>query len=163
MLMISEFAAADAVAAAAITLPFEQRQKARLKAHLDSGEAVGLTLPRGKVLRGGDKLAADSGLVVEIIAAQEPVSTIRTADALLFAKVCYHLGNRHVPLEISQDMGGNFCRYAQDHVLDDLVKNLLSRRPDSGTLVREQMPFEPEAGAYANSDNLPGLHHHHSH
>lgn len=128
-----------------LTLAFDLRQKARLQATLDSGAEAGLFLPRGDILRNGDVLKTESGDFIQVIAAQEHVSTVRCQDHHLFARACYHLGNRHVPLEINAD----YLRYQQDHVLDDMLIGL-------GLQVNhEQATFEPEAGAYTHS--------HHSH
>ena len=78
----------------------------------------------------------------------ENVSTAAIEDATLFARACYHLGNRHVPLQI----GTGFLRFQEDYVLDDMLHGL-------GVHVQhEQAPFEPENGAYA-----PGTGHGHSH
>ena len=128
-----------------LTLPFEQRQKSRLRTLLDNGQDAGLFLPRGTVLRHGDRLRATSGLVVEVRAAPEAVSTARADDALLLARAAYHLGNRHVALQL----GPGWLRYPHDHVLDNMTREL------GLTVSREQVPFEPEAGAYG------GEHHHH--
>ena len=133
-------------AQATLTLPFEQRQKSRLRIRLDNGQDAGLFLPRGTVLRHGDRLRATSGLVVEVRAAPEAVSTARADDALLLARAAYHLGNRHVALQL----GPGWLRYPHDHVLDDMTREL------GLTVSREQAPFEPEAGAYG------GGHHHHA-
>ncbi len=130
-----------------LTLPYELRQKSRLRANLDSGEEIGLLLPRGTVLRGGDCLKSETGEVILVRAAEEMVSTVSEKDPTLFARACYHLGNRHVPLQI----GDGWLRYLHDHVLDDMLKGL-------GLAVTcERAPFEPEAGAYG------GGHHHHHH
>ena len=152
MLTISEYADNTSQAQDSLTLPFELRQKARLKTQLDSGETIGITLPRGKILRGGDKLRTNTGLVVEVKAAVETVSTVNTNDSWLFARICYHLGNRHVPLQIGLDNGISFCRYLHDHVLDEMVKGL------GLTPTCEKTTFEPESGAYAQ-----GHSHTHSH
>jgi urease accessory protein len=141
---------------AILTLPFELRQKSRLRAKLDSGEEVGLMLERGQVLRNGDCLRAENGLIIEIKAAPEAVSTIISDDPLLLARACYHLGNRHVPLQIEP----NKCRYLEDHVLDDMVIAL------GLTVSHEQASFEPEAGAYGHSHtghSNTGHSHSHSH
>jgi urease accessory protein len=69
-----------------LVLPFDLRQKSRLLATLDSGEEIGLTLPRGTVLRGGDRLQASDGRLVEVVAAPEQVSIIRSADPRLLAR-----------------------------------------------------------------------------
>lgn len=145
MLEITERLAGSAAAATTLTLPFELRQKSRLRARLDNGEEVGLFLPRGTVLRHGDLLRAANGMIVRIEAAPETMSTARTDDPLLLARACYHLGNRHLPMQI----GAGWLRYRHDPVLDKMVREL------GLTVVREQAPFEPEAGAYAG--------HRHSH
>ena len=133
-----------------MTLPFDTRQKSRFRASLDDGQEVGVILPRGAVLREGDCLRAEKGAVVLIRAADETVSTIHVDDALLLARAAYHLGNRHVPLQITD----KWLRYQHDHVLDDMVKQM------GLDVVCEQAPFEPEAGAYGGSQ---GHHHSHSH
>ena len=125
---------------ATLTLPFELRQRSRLKASLDNGQPIGLFLPRGTVLRHGDLLLADSGLVVRVEAAPETVSTARADNPWLLAKASYHLGNRHVALEI----GHGWVRFLHDHVLDSLVRKL------GLTVTCELAPFEPEAGAYGH-------------
>ena len=147
MLMITEKADNSRQHHTVLCLPFEQRQKARLKAVLEDGRDVGLQLQRGKILRHGDKLQAQDGTVILVEAAAEMVSTINTGDRRLLARVCYHLGNRHVPLQVE----ANWCRYLHDHVLDDMV-SLLGADVEVG-----MAPFEPEAGAYA------GHHSTHSH
>lgn len=121
-----------------LTLGFDQRQKSRQRVILGSGREAALMIERGVVLRGNDRLASDAGDVVLVIAAKEKVSTAMSDDALLLARVAYHLGNRHVPLQVSRE----FVRYQHDHVLDDMVREL-------GLSIHiEDAPFEPEAGAY---------------
>lgn len=128
--------AADAKAS--LTLPFALREKSRQRAVLDSGEEVGLFLPRGTVLRDGDLLEAENGLMIRVKAAHEELSTVSTRDPMLLARVCYHLGNRHAPVEI----GENRVSYLHDHVLDEMVRGL-------GVEVSvESGPFTPESGAY---------------
>jgi urease accessory protein len=133
-------------AAEKLVLPFELRQKSRLRARLASGTEVGLFLERGIVLRGGDLLLAEDGTVIEVVAALETVSTVADSDATRLARAGYHLGNRHVPVQI----GAGWLRYGHDHVLDDMVSGM------GLNVVIEQAPFEPEAGAYGHS-------HDHSH
>ena len=124
-----------------LTLTFNQRQKSRLRTRLEDGEDVGLMLARGRILRDGDLLGSTEGRVIMVKAADENVSTAHTKEVTLFAKACYHLGNRHTPLQI----GDNWVRYQQDHVLDELVDSL------GLDVVHESAPFEPEAGAYHGS------------
>jgi len=121
-----------------LILPFELRQKSRLRATSVAGTEYALLLPRGTVLRDGDRLRAVNGLVIAVQAATESVSTARSDDVTRFARVCYHLGNRHMPLQI----GPGWLRYLADHVLDQMVTEL------GLTVVHEQAAFEPEAGAY---------------
>ena len=133
-----------------LTLSFDDRVKSRQKVTLDKGEPAGLFLPRGTILNQGDRIKASSGEVVEIKAASEAVSTAYLSDPVLLARACYHLGNRHVALQITS----KFIRYQHDHVLDDMLRGLHL------TVAFEQAPFEPEAGAYHN----PGHgHSHHEH
>lgn len=121
-----------------LTLAFEMRQKARLKSKLDSGEEVGLMLPRGQVLRGGDCLRTDDGIIAKIVAAEEEVSVARSNNQLLLVKASYHLGNRHIPLQIEEE----YLIYLKDHVLDEMVKSL------GLSVTHEMRAFEPESGAY---------------
>jgi len=123
---------------ATVTLRFDERRRSRLPIHLDDGRAAALLLPRGTRLQGGDLLRAENGLLVAVRAAVEPVSTARAQDPLLLARACYHLGNRHVPLEIALD----HVRYLHDHVLDGMLVQL------GLIVVSESVPFEPEAGAF---------------
>jgi urease accessory protein len=131
--------AAPAAPPALLELPFETRCKSRFRAALRGGEPVAVFLARGQILRGGDRLLGDDGRVVQVRAAAELVSTAHGTDAAQLLRVAYHLGNRHVALQV----GGGWLRYLHDHVLDAMVQGL-------GLDVQvEQAPFEPEAGAYA--------------
>ena len=122
-----------------LSLPFELRQKSRLRAKLVSGEEVALALPRGEVLRGGDWLAASGGGVIEVIAAPEKLLQVECATAAELARAAYHLGNRHVPVQV----GEKFLRIAEDHVLEKMLRGL------GADVSRLEAPFEPEAGAYS--------------
>jgi urease accessory protein len=122
-----------------LRLPFESRQKSRLRARLVSGEEVGLVLPRGEILRGGDLVTASDGRVIEVLAAPEALLHVQCASATELAKAAYHLGNRHVPVQV----GEGFLRLAADHVLEEMLKKLGAK------VTHVQAPFEPEAGAYA--------------
>jgi len=139
-----------------VILPFEQRQKARQRARLTAGFEVGIQIPRGTVLRGGDRLRATDGTLLEIVAAPEPVSTVWSRDLRQLALVAYHLGNRHVALEV----GTGWVRYLTDHVLDAMVTQL------GFTVGHDHQPFEPEHGAYGAHEHGPRhlqLHNHHHH
>lgn len=135
--------------AATLTLPLDRRVRSRLRVTLDDGREAGVFLPRGEVLRDGDLLASDAGIVVRVRAADEAVSEVRSDDPLLLARACYHLGNRHVALQI--DTGR--VRYRHDHVLDDMLRGF-GLEP-----VAVEAPFEPEPGAYGGS----AQHTHHDH
>lgn len=137
---------------ASLTLPIDVRVKSRIKVTLNDGREAGLLLPRGLLLRGGDVLSNEDGSeFVEVIAADEGVSVVRCDDPFMLAKACYHLGNRHVPLQI---MPGEL-RYHHDHVLDDMLRQF------GLEVTFAQLPFEPEAGAYASESH--GHSHGHSH
>jgi urease accessory protein len=121
-----------------LKLPFDLRQKSRLRIKLASGQEVALFLSRGIILRGGDLLKSECGLVVQIVAAQEPVYNVIAPTARELMCAAYHLGNRHVPLQI----GDGWLRLEQDYVLKEMLLGL-------GMQVSETVaPFEPEAGAY---------------
>jgi urease accessory protein len=153
-LTISTRAYGEGRAAARLVLPFELRQRSRLLAALDSGEEVGLLMPRGTVLRGGDRLQSSDGRLVEVIAAPEQLSIVRSSDARQLARAAYHLGNRHIAVQITADS----IRYLKDHVLDDML------RGQGLQVYSEILPFEPEAGAYASShDHGHGHSHAHGH
>ena len=123
---------------ASVTLTFDQRIRSRLRVVLDDGREAGVFLERGAGLRSGDCLTDDEGLVVRVLAAAERVSSVRADDALQLARACYHLGNRHVPLQIERGR----LRYLHDHVLDAMVRGL------GLTVTVENAEFEPEPGAY---------------
>jgi urease accessory protein len=131
-----------------VTLTFEERRRSRLLAHLDDGRELALRLPRGTVLRDGDRLRArDGSVVVAVRAAAESLSVGNTRHPHLLTRAAYHLGNRHVPVEI----GPGWVAYAHDHVLDALVRAL-------GLEIEARVaPFEPEVGAFHTER---GGHHH---
>jgi urease accessory protein len=132
---------------ACVTLDFEHRQRSRLRVTLDGAGEAAIRLPRGEVLRGGDRLRATDGTVVEVRSADEPLSQVESTDPFALARAAYHLGNRHVAVEL----GSGWVRYRHDHVLDHMVEGL------GLTVTFIKGPFEPESGAYA------GHHHGHSH
>jgi urease accessory protein len=131
---------------AALTLPFQDRRRSRLRARLDDGREVALLLPRGSALRDGDRLApSDGGPVVVVRAAPQTLSRGQTSDPLLLARAAYHLGNRHVPVQI----GSGWLAYEHDHVLDNMAVEL-------GLAVETVVaPFEPEAGGYGRGGHAP--------
>jgi urease accessory protein len=124
-----------AQAADRLSLAFERRQRSRQRALLDSGEEIGMVMPRGEVLRGGDRVLASDGRVFEVVSAPERLLHIEAAS---LARIAYHLGNRHVPVQV----GEGFLRIAQDHVLEDMLRRL------GASVAHIEAPFEPETGAY---------------
>ncbi len=149
MLRFVEKIAPGASVSATVTLSLEQRSKSRLRVTLDDGRDAGIFLARGETLKDGDCLRTEGGEAVRVIAANETVSSVQCEDSLLLARACYHLGNRHVPLQI----GKHQLRYRHDHVLDDMLRGL------GIEVTVEQAPFEPEPGAYGG--DATGGHHHH--
>ena len=143
MLKLTELASQDALVDDVLTLPFDARQKSRFPAKTDNGREIGLFLSRGQVLRSGTILTGQDAINVLISAAPEPVSVVRCENALLFARACYHLGNRHTPLQILTGQ----LRYLSDHVLDHMLEGL------GLTVSQDILPFEPEAGAYHTHDH----------
>lgn len=130
-----------------ISLDYDARKRGRLKVYTDSGEEAGLFLERGQVLADGDCLKAVDGRVVLIQAAPERLIEASTSDPLLLATICYHLGNRHTPVEIRR---GRVC-FQPDHVLAEMCRAW-------GLAVAEvDQPFHPESGAYGKH----AKHHHH--
>lgn len=141
-----------------LTLPYELRIRGRLKAVTDKGHDVGLFLDRGPVLRHGDLLQAASGEVIQIFAADEPVTTAYIDDGLPLGRLCYHLGNRHVSLALGADADGrHWVRFPPDHVLEELAVLL------GATLNHHEAPFDPESGAYAQAGREHAHGHGHSH
>lgn len=150
MITIEKRAPADVQATECLQLPFELRCKSRFRSKLKSGEEVGLFLERGSVLRAGDLLLAEDGRVVQILADPEAVMEVRSDDPLLLARAAYHLGNRHVAVELQPGL----VRFAHDHVLGDMVRCL-------GLAVHEcAAPFEPESGAYGGHGGHTQSHNH---
>jgi len=131
--------AQDAAAREQLRLPFERRQRSRQRATLASGEEIAIDLPRGQVLRNGDLLVASDQRVVEVVAEPERVVHVEAADAHDLARAAYHLGNRHVPVQV----GEGWLRIAEDPVIERMLSGLGMR------LSALEAAFEPEAGAYA--------------
>ena len=144
MLLIETLYTGDAAPTARLTLDFDARTKSRLRTQLADGEEVGLFLPRGTILRGGDRLLAADGRIVEVVAAPEDLIEARCVDAFALARAAYHLGNRHVAVQV----GAGWLRIQADHVLETMLTGL------GAEVASLTAPFEPEAGAYAHG------HHH---
>jgi urease accessory protein len=122
-----------------LALTAEDRTRSRHRFTTTTGEAVYLKLPRGTVLRQGDRLGAeDHGVILTIEAKPEPVMTVRASSSLALLRAAYHLGNRHVPLEVAAD----YLRLSPDPVLAHMLDHL------GVAVVTEIVPFQPESGAY---------------
>jgi urease accessory protein len=128
-----------------LTLPYELRRKSRLKVTLDGGEEAGVLLPWGESLRHGDVLGSGDGRLVRVVAAPEPVMLVRCSHPRELARVAYHLGNRHVAVEV----GDGILRIAPDHVLRAMVEGL------GAQVELATQPFEPETGAYGAQPHGP--------
>jgi urease accessory protein len=127
-------------------LTAEERTRSRHRFTTEDGIAVCLRLPRGTVLNNGDILTDDdNSSLIRIIAKPEPVYTVVAESPLLLIRAAYHLGNRHVPVEVTP----NYLRLSPDPVLKTMLIQLGLR------IDEEVVPFQPELGAYGN--------HHHSH
>lgn len=134
-----------------LLLSAEERQRSRFRCHAKSGEEVELRLPRGTVLRDSDILYGDGEHVARVLARPEPVLTVSASDPHLLLRAAYHLGNRHVPLEITSE----YLRLSPDPVLADMLRRLHLQ------VIEEVLPFHPELGAYHGHAHEPRLIHGH--
>ncbi|GFE68822.1 urease accessory protein UreE [Chroococcus sp. FPU101] len=128
------------VKAILFTLPLssEERLKSRHRFESDNGQTLFINLKRGTILQDGDILQAETGECLQIIAKPEPVLTITASDPHLLLRAAYHLGNRHVRVEITP----NYLRLAPDLVLQQMLEQL-------GVAIKAEIqPFQPEIGAY---------------
>ncbi len=156
MLFSKSFAAADSLVTDTLELPYEARLKSRQHLQLADGQPFGYNLPPGTCLQHGDKLLAIDGdirRVVAVVAASESLVEVRGDDALHMARAAYHLGNRHVRVEIGVDSQGNYLRLQPDHVLEDMLLH------QGCTVQPVQASFQPEGGAYGGHSHS----HQHSH
>jgi urease accessory protein len=143
--------------AATVELDWDVRQKSRFAATDSTGRELGIFLPRGTVVRGSDVLVAEDGSLVRVLAAPQPVLVI-TACAqhgtpFDLTRAAYHLGNRHVPIELQPD----HLKIEPDHVLADMLRAMHL------TVTEAQDAFEPEGGAYAAGGHGHGHSHGHDH
>ncbi len=142
--------------AAVLTLDWDTRQKSRFDATDSTGRPLGVFLPRGTVVRGGDVLVAEDGSLVRVEAAPQTVLRITACDEhgspFDLMRAAYHLGNRHVPIELQPD----HLKIEPDHVLAELLRSMHM------TVAEVQEPFEPDGGAYGDNAMM-GHDHGHSH
>ena len=127
--------------AATIELDWDTRQKSRFDAVDSQGRSVGVFLPRGRIVRGGDVLVGEDGSLIAVKARPQPVLVVTPGahgSPLDLLRAAYHLGNRHVPLEVKP----GHLQLEPDHVLAAMLRRM-------GLRVEEALAaFEPEAGAY---------------
>jgi urease accessory protein len=126
-----------------ITLDQDTRKKARIKSTTDEGFEIGIFVERGHPLLVGEILKSECGQYIEVKGLAEPVATAISTDWLSFAKVCYHLGNRHTSMQI----GKLWLRFKSDHVLEELAENY------GLTVDKTPAIFEPESGAYSSKSS----------
>ena len=143
--------------AATVELDWDVRQKSRFDATDSTGRTLGIFLARGTLVRGGDVLVAEDGSMVRVIAAPQPVLVITPCSEhgspFDLVRAAYHLGNRHVQIELKPD----HLKIEPDHVLADMLRAM-------HLIVNEtQAAFEPEGGAYAAGGHGHGHSHDHSH
>ena len=150
--------------ASTVSLDWDTRQKSRFEASDSLGRRLGVFLPRGSVVRGGDVLVAEEGSLVRVDAAPQAVMLVRTCphhgSAFDLTRAAYHLGNRHVQIELQPD----HLKIEPDHVLGEMLERMHL------IVTQEQAAFEPEAGAYAGGHGhghdhagSPGHGHAHDH
>jgi urease accessory protein len=143
--------------ASTIELDWDIRQKSRFDATDSQGRQIGIFLPRGTAVRGGDVLVAEDGSLIRVIAAPQPVLRIThcTAHGTPFdlTRAAYHLGNRHVPIELKPD----HLKIEPDHVLADMLRSMHL------IVVAVEEAFEPEGGAYGSHEHSHGGGHDHAH
>jgi urease accessory protein len=130
--------------AATVELDWDVRQKSRFDATDSQGRQLGVFLPRGTLVRGSDVLLAEDGSLIKVLAAAQPVLVITAGNehgsAFDLTRAAYHLGNRHVPIELKPD----HLKIEPDHVLADMLRAM-------HLTVREATEaFEPEGGAYSS-------------
>ncbi len=140
-----------------VVLDFDDRHRRRMAMRGTRGLEFLLDLENATVLRGGDALVLDDNRLIEVVAAPEPLAEIRGNDPQHLVRVAWHLGNRHLPTQIT----AKGLRIRRDHVIEAMVKGLGAR------VIEIEAPFDPEGGAYAGGGHghAPEIdpHHHAAH
>ena len=129
-----------------VLIDFDRRHRRRILLATEAGSEVLLDLPQAARLRHGDGLVLDDGGVIRVCAKPEPLLEIHAHDEGELVRIAWHLGNRHLPVQLL----GDRIRIRADHVIEEMVEGL------GGHVDAIEAPFDPEAGAYAG-----GHHHHH--
>jgi urease accessory protein len=143
--------------AATVELDWDVRQKSRFDATDSQGRTLGVFLPRGTLVRGGDVLVAEDGSMIRVLAAPQAVLVIthcpHHGTPFDLTRAAYHLGNRHVPIELKPD----HLKIEPDHVLADMLRSM-------HLIVNEaNVAFEPEGGAYGSHGAQAHAGHGHAH
>lgn len=139
---------------ATVTLPHADRHRRRIRMFDDAGMPFLLDLHRAEYLHDGDGLRLHDGGVVRVRAAEEAVADIACDGLVHTARVAWHLGNRHLPVQVLED---GSLRIAHDHVIEDMVQGL------GGRVTRRTAPFQPEGGAYSGGGHSHAHGHDHDH
>jgi urease accessory protein len=142
-------AAWSQVATDTVVLDFDHRHRRRLRMQGEGGLDFLLDLPEAVAIRDGDGLLLEDGRIVAVRASNEPLLEIRARDALHLVRLAWHLGNRHLPVQIAADR----LLIREDHVIAAMLTSL------GATVAHVEAPFDPEGGAYEGG----GHGHHHDH
>ena len=140
----------DASAVDRVTLDAHERHRRRIVLTGERGTVFMLDLAQATALRDGDGLVLDDGAIVRVAGRPEPLIEIAAADAHELARLAWHIGNRHIDVQIV----GDKLRIRRDHVIEDMLRGLGAR------LTPVQAPFDPEHGAYDHHGHEHGGHHH---
>ena len=132
-----------------VVLDFDARHRRRVAMRGVRGTAFLLDLAEATALRGGDALVLEDGGLIEVVAAPEPLAEIGGVDAGATVRIAWHLGNRHLPVQLN----GRKLRIRRDPVIEAMVRGL------GGWIVAIEAPFDPEGGAYAGNRSEHGHHH----
>jgi urease accessory protein len=136
-----------------VVLSLDDRHRRRIKMSGVHGLVFLLDLPQATTLRGGDALVLEDGRLVEVVAAPEPLTEISGADAATLIRLSWHLGNRHLPVQVL----ARRLRIRRDAVVEDMLRHL------GAALVPIEAPFDPEGGAYGNDPPHSGHGYSHDH
>ena len=136
-----------------VVLEFDDRHRRRVTMTGTHGLEFLLDLADVIALRGGDALVLEDGRLIEVVAAAEPLLEIRCRDVMHLVQIAWHLGNRHLPVQIM----AKGLRIRRDHVIEDMVRGLGARA------IEIEAPFDPEGGAYLSAAADAHAHGHHDH
>lgn len=136
-----------------IVLDYDDRHRRRMAMTATRGLLFLLDLDSATALRGGDALVLEDGRLIEVIAAPEPLIEIRGHDAAHLLRLAWHLGNRHLPTQVTV----RGLRIRRDHVIAEMVRGLGAK------VIEIEAPFDPEGGAYSHAAERAHDHAHHTH